>query len=187
MARQDKGNKQSRARGGSAENDMEEDFSGWLTKSEAARATGLSQKTIQTLAKQNKIQSHRWHRPNGPWCQLYHPSDIERVKNERKDPREPFVLPQSQPIPVWPVPPLPPDLVKTNGSALGPLNELVAALYEVYVKPRVTEMIFLSLDDAASLSQLPRRHLRRLIAAGKLDGLKTGKGWRIRRADLDKI
>ena len=52
---------------------------------------------------------------------------------------------------------------------------------------RVPERLFLTIPEAADYSGLPQAHLRRLMADGKLTGLKTGSGWRIRRADLEKL
>jgi excisionase family DNA binding protein len=160
---------------------MEVDYSNWLTKKQAAQVTGLSTKTIQILSKKGKLQTHLWPRPGGPLTMLYHPDDVERVRNERKDPREPAFVVPPEPKRVERSP------AKANGTSQGSLNAILEAFQEAYTRPRVTEMIFLSLDDASALSQLPRRHLRRLIATGKLDGLKTGLGWRVRRVDLDKL
>jgi excisionase family DNA binding protein len=50
----------------------------------------------------------------------------------------------------------------------------------------VERRIFLTLPEAAEFSGLPVAFLRRLIAAGKLKALKTGSGWRISRAEMEK-
>lgn len=41
--------------------------------------------------------------------------------------------------------------------------------------------------ESAEFSGLPAVFLRRLIASGKLKALKTGAGWRISRAAIEKL
>jgi excisionase family DNA binding protein len=43
----------------------------------------------------------------------------------------------------------------------------------------------LTLQEAAALSNLSRAHLRQAIRCGKLKAKIIGRGWRIKRADLD--
>ena len=45
---------------------------------------------------------------------------------------------------------------------------------------------FMTVAAAADYSGLPRSYLRELIKKGDI-GIKTGAGWRIRRADLEKL
>ena len=52
---------------------------------------------------------------------------------------------------------------------------------------RIPERLFLTLAEAAEYSGLPHAHLRRLMAEGKLEALRTGSGWRIRRTDLERL
>ena len=47
--------------------------------------------------------------------------------------------------------------------------------------------MFLSMAESAEFSGLPVAFLRRLIAAGKLNALKTGAGWRISRAQIEGL
>lgn len=49
----------------------------------------------------------------------------------------------------------------------------------------ITDKLMLTLDQAGELSELPRAMLKRDIDAGKLKAIKTGRGYRIKRADLD--
>ena len=46
--------------------------------------------------------------------------------------------------------------------------------------------IMLTLPEAASLTNLSRTHLVKAIKEGKLNGKKIGRGWRVKRADLDE-
>jgi excisionase family DNA binding protein len=52
---------------------------------------------------------------------------------------------------------------------------------------RLAERLFLTIREAGRYSGLPQSHLRELIRSRKLKALKTGAGWRIRRADLEQI
>jgi excisionase family DNA binding protein len=56
-----------------------------------------------------------------------------------------------------------------------------------HIAPQINvgEKIMLSLDDAAALSSLSVNHLREAIRAGKLKGRIIGRGYKIKRTDLD--
>jgi excisionase family DNA binding protein len=47
--------------------------------------------------------------------------------------------------------------------------------------------LFLTMAESAEFSGLPVVFLRRLIASGKLKALKTGAGWRVSRADIERL
>jgi excisionase family DNA binding protein len=47
--------------------------------------------------------------------------------------------------------------------------------------------IFLTMAESADFSWLPVVFLRRLIASGKLKAVKTGAGWRVPRAEIEKL
>ena len=51
----------------------------------------------------------------------------------------------------------------------------------------VERRIFLTMAESAEFSGLPVVFLRRLIASGKLTAIKTGAGWRISRAAIEKL
>jgi len=62
---------------------------GWPTKKEAAKAIGISTKTLETWAKAGKIQtSVRW--AGSTRTVMCHPADVARLKQERKE-IKPFV------------------------------------------------------------------------------------------------
>jgi excisionase family DNA binding protein len=63
--------------------------------------------------------------------------------------------------------------------ALPPATKQVAPLAALAHK------LMLTLPEAAALSNLSRNHLRQAIKAGTLKAQKIGRGWRIKRADLD--
>ena len=49
----------------------------------------------------------------------------------------------------------------------------------------IAHKLMLSLSEAAALSGLSRNHLREAIRDGELKSRKMGRGWRIKRADLE--
>ncbi len=57
---------------------------------------------------------------------------------------------------------------------------------EIQASPvRLADKLTLSLTEAALLSGLSRNHLREAIGAGKLKAKIIGRGWKVKRPDLD--
>lgn len=85
-------------------------------------------------------------------------------------------------------------LVRANDLRSGALAELLAVIEAKRAQqsqPPVTisdlaHKLTLNLDEAAQLSGLSRGHLREAIGAGKLKAKIIGRGWRVKRADLDR-
>jgi excisionase family DNA binding protein len=157
------------------------DTSKWLTKQQAADVIGVSTKTVEQLARPRKsqpalIQQAERRRPGKPSIVVYHPDDVERVRAERNPDAAPFVMP-----------PAPPDeaaqteVVLASQNFQTPLEVLLRSMQRP-ASPR----LFMTVEEAADYSGLPRGYLRGLIKEGKL-GMKTGSGWRIRRADLETL
>ncbi len=94
-----------------------------------------------------------------------------------------------------PVPPIT-SLQGANSSATGLVRradtaaffkQLAAMMSQRDIQPQLNigEKIILTLADAAALSSLSTNHLREAIKAGKLKARIIGRGWKIKRADLD--
>jgi len=162
------------------------DYSTWLTKQQAAEAIGCSTKTVEKLAAGKQLQHAYWRRPEtGARAVVYHPDDVARLRTERNPEAGPFVLPP----------------VETNRQAAMTLHggvdaarqfmELLAAAtsQNSQTRPRVElrHKYFLTVREASELAGLPATEIRRLVATEKLEALKTGAGWRIRRAALEKL
>jgi hypothetical protein len=79
------------------------DYATWLTKQQAADAIGVSTKTIEAFAKDQKIQQAAW-RPQGRGAEraVYNPDDVARMVQERRGAPAPFVLPAGVTSPVTP-------------------------------------------------------------------------------------
>lgn len=153
------------------------DYSHWLTKAQAAEIIGVSTKTIEALAKNRQLHQARLRRPGKPAIVVYHPDDVERVRRARNPDAEPFTLP----------PEPPPTAIARRSDAP---QALLSWLQGLHLQPgavRVSERLFLTIPEASDYSGLPQTYLRRLLAEGKLKGLKTGAGWRIKRSDLEAL
>ncbi|MCA1641732.1 MAG: ankyrin repeat domain-containing protein [Acidobacteria bacterium] len=86
------------------------------------------------------------------------------------------------------------DLAPVAAASSGTLERLASALEGLRASAapvsRVSvadaaHKLMLSLPEAAALSGLSRRHLCEAMKKGTLKSLRTGKGWRIKRAKLD--
>jgi excisionase family DNA binding protein len=70
----------------------------------------------------------------------------------------------------------------------GAFFEQLAALMErrdIQPQLNIGEKLMLTLADAAALTSLSTNHLRDAIKAGKIKARIIGRGWKIKRADLD--
>jgi excisionase family DNA binding protein len=78
------------------------------------------------------------------------------------------------------------SLVTTGGAASGMAGAaLIEAFAQMSAPVRVSEKFTLSLVEAAQLSGLSRGHLRLAIAEKKLKARIIGRGWRVKREDLE--
>jgi hypothetical protein len=156
----------------------------WPTKKAAAEYLGLAEKTLDRMAERGEIQKGLRRQPGRPPVVVFHPDDIERAKQEREP--EPFVLPTNG----------------TNGTGreLQPLSQqqqtTAAALVQVLTAiadriaeppaQQLKEPFFLTMRQAREVSGLPPSYLREhFVESGR--AVKTGRGWRIRRADLEQL
>lgn len=153
------------------------DTSGWLTKQQAADAIGVSTKTVEQLALRKEIEQGKRIRPGRPAIAVYNPQDVERVSKERNPDAVPFVLP-----PAAPGEAVSTEIARTSQNFP---NLLEAALLQAVQRPAAPRL-FMGVDEASEYSGLPKSYLKELIREGKI-GLKTGAGWRIRRADLEAL
>ena len=83
-----------------------------------------------------------------------------------------------------PVAAAPTGTLERLASALEALRNSTTPATRVSVAD-ASHKLMLSLPEAAALSGLSSRHLREAMKEGTLKSLRTGKGWRIKRANLD--
>jgi len=165
------------------------DYSDWLTKQQAAAAIGCSTKTVEKLAADNQIQQGYRKRPEtGARVSVYHRGDVDRIREERQPGAEPFVLPeaserQTTALTVQRSNPDPPATASILVNALVAL----AGHSQNSENVRVAERVFLKLSEASEYAGLPKTYIRSLMQSGKIEALRTGGGWRIRRAALESL
>jgi len=172
------------------------DLSDWLTKQQAADAIGVSTKAIERFAHARKLEQASRPQARGPNVAVYNPDDVARLASERHPAAPPFVLPVDTDLPRHLTAARPPDgLVATSPAALAapPESDRLAALVAAVVGVVMSQTsetrpapLFLTLDEAATLSGLSRNYLRRLIREQKLPAVRA-PGWRIRRRDLEAL
>jgi excisionase family DNA binding protein len=85
----------------------------------------------------------------------------------------------------------PPELVPPRSANSHGLEAALLAFLQSKSAPgaavAVERRVFLTLAEAGEFSGLPLVFLRRLISCGKLKALRTGAGWRIPRAGLERL
>ncbi len=126
---------------------------------------------------------------------LFNESELQRLKEEIEG-----YLPQKWPIvgrAENPTSPASQALVLSEPLPLG--ERLIAVLESMRQNPAalvatspalvsiadIAHKLLLTLPEAAALTNLSRAHLRRAIHGESLKAKKLGRGWRIKRADLD--
>jgi hypothetical protein len=169
------------------------DYTGWLTKAEAATAIGVTTKTVERLAADGKIQQGATQRQGrGPTLAVYHPDDVARIAAERRTAPAPFVLPAGLTPPpngnghhadrglaLAAVPPPPGEDV---------LRLLFAtALRAVSEKSETSAALFLTIPEAAVVSGFSQAYLRRRCQSGWEGAIKDGSTWKLRRKDLEAL
>jgi excisionase family DNA binding protein len=104
------------------------------------------------------------------------------------------ILPAPAPVPTVETPEVQGLAPVASATPSGTLERLASALEALRAGAaparRVSvadaaQKLMLSLPEAAALSGLSRRHLREAIKEGTIKSLKTGQGWRIKRANLE--
>ena len=143
----------------------------WLTKQEAAKIIGTSERSIERLVQAGKV-TQRYLRVTGRRpIAILDPGDVETLRQET-------------------IAQVPPPLVETGTStALTTLPHradsipaLMAAVSAAQVQPK----FFLTLREASAVSGLTVAYIKRLVDTGKLDHVRD-RGIKIRRADLQKL
>jgi excisionase family DNA binding protein len=121
----------------------------------------------------------------------FNETELQRLKEELDD-----FLPQTWPT-ATPATPTP-ETGALTPAQLSDLGERLIAALEALQRPLqlppakpalsiadLAHKLMLTLAEAAALSNLSRNHLRQAIKTGSLKAQKIGRGWRIKRADLD--
>ncbi len=162
-----------------------------MNKQEAAEYLDVSVRTLQRLTAQGEIIAGEVRGKTGMVTD-YVKEELDRFKHEEEHKAQdatryvrPFVAPVT------------PDNATLNQTALvlgragnsPALVELIAALEQAHTSRTppipVADKLTLSLAEAAQLSGLSRGHLRQAIEEKKLKARIIGRGWRVKREDLE--
>ena len=167
------------------------DLGHWWNKQTAARALNVSTKTIERLAADGEIHAANYKRPEGgAVIRVYHPADIERLRKKQNPEAAPFVVPDGETKAL--------ERTAAAPASSGPAEQWEHALavqiakagqlfleaehhHQAPAELPVTEVLFLTLPQAVRLSGLPASLLREMPA------VKTGRGWRYRREDVEAL
>ena len=154
-----------------------------MTRAKAAAFLGISERTLMRYTDQGKIQV-QYFRGKTNKVPIYHQADVERLKVALEQPiaHKPALIPPTKPEekaltkqrPVV----LSPDTVSGLSEQLGNFLSAITTL-------RASYKLTLSLADAAAVAGLSKDWLARAIHDKKLKAEKRGRGWNIKRADLE--
>jgi excisionase family DNA binding protein len=159
-----------------------------LDKETAAAALGITTRKLELLATQGKIG--RVYVPGKRGKQVrFKREELERVREQLADesvteqPAAALVKSSSQ----NPAQPGALDIANNQAAILyaGAMDRLADAVKSQRERAPLADKLMLTLDQVAELSELPRAMLKRAIESGELKAIKTGRGYRVKRADLD--
>jgi len=159
-----------------------------MNKTEAAEFLEVSTRALERYVAAGRIVGH-YERGKTGKVLAFDADELQRFKDELEAPTSRAIaLPAKAPTQ-----PTSRALAKPDGAAnalsidvLGALAQLIsdntrqaAPLVPIEAKP------LLSLSEAQALTGLSRNTLRAAIDAGKLKAQRIGKGWKVKRRDLD--
>jgi hypothetical protein len=158
------------------------------TKQEAADYLDVSVRTVESYAAQNKL-SVTYARGKRGQVAMFDDEELQRLKAELSEP----IYPQRPTVAGSPEKLTTRPNGQSNALAqvdtfavLDRLAEMLKAQKEhEYSKVKLSEKLTLDLSEAAQLSGLSEWRLRTDAKAGKLKSITGGRGYRVRRADLD--
>jgi excisionase family DNA binding protein len=154
-----------------------------MNKKQAAAFLGVTIRSIEGYATKGKLTPAKAKGERGD-ITVYDESELEKLKAERE--QIVFVeRPESQAL--TPVEQSPGTALEIRREIDETRQALLAYLHgqKSQSQASVGEKVMLRLADAAALSSLSENHLREAIKAGKLKGRIIGRGYKIKRPDLD--
>jgi excisionase family DNA binding protein len=140
----------------------------WISTREAGKRLDISQRRVQELAQSGALRSAQQRDPaSRQMMVVVDAEDVERLRQERKNPVTLPAIPRDPSALVRRVPAAP------------------------VVQTAIPATIFYNLAEAAAYTGLPESFLLEAILAGELRalyvGIRAGGRWRVKRTDLDAI
>jgi excisionase family DNA binding protein len=159
-----------------------------LTKGEAAAKLNVSTRTIESYAKSGKLRFTYQQSKHGQVA-LYSREDVERLKHDLNTPAS---LIQRPPNTTAETPPealisrgfVPSGVVLARMPSQLPAVAAARPFAPVSLHD-LSAKLMLNLLEASALAGLSRDHLREAISAGKLKARILGRGWKVKRSDLE--
>jgi excisionase family DNA binding protein len=154
-----------------------------MNKKEAAERLGVSTRLVERYAGEGRLGEVKYVRGKTGRQADYDEQSVEKLKAELDAPAFALTLAQSH--------------EQTRAELVAPQDRerLINALEAIasheqtrshlVAAASIGEKIMLTLHDAAALTSLSTNHLRGALRAGKLKGKIIGRGWKIKRTDLD--
>lgn len=159
-----------------------------MNKEEAAKFLGVSVRAVQRYAAAGKLSVTYTRGARGQVAQ-FNQEELERLKQQLSEPvypQRPAIAESGDNHGQEAVAPVTPQALVTQEAFADRLIETLEAL-----KPESTPPVFvaykltLNLKEAAQLAGLSRGFLLEAIHDGTLKAAKRGRGWNIKRTDLD--
>jgi excisionase family DNA binding protein len=163
---------------------------GKITKEEAARILGAKNvRTVERYAAKGRL-SVAYEKGTTRDVPMYDAEQVEQLAAELKNPSTPMrpsIEPAESAGRAIATRADSSDLSMSQAVAFNFLEMLSTIVGKAKAQPQadVGAKIMLKITDAAALSSLSSEHLRKAIHAGTLKGKIIGRGFRIKRTDLD--
>jgi excisionase family DNA binding protein len=154
-----------------------------MDKKAVAAALSITKRQVETYASQGRLGEVTYIRGRTGRQAVYGEAEVERLKLELESPDRPMGMMPRRDAGAASALIAPADRERfiTALEALSKGANRRGAGFGAYI----SEKIILTLNDAAALTSLSKTSLRKAIKAGKLNAKKIGKGWKIKRSDLN--
>ncbi len=169
----------------------------WLTKADVCKVLQCSEKHVERMVKRGRLQRSERKVDGARAVAIYHPRDVEKLRAETEAQGQPgaFLLEagDGDKAAVSGLPALaggPGGLLALAPSFAGVLDGLpamLAALAGGIDTGLASKKLWLTLPEAVAYSGLPKSTLMQAGRGGKLPMFRTGRGWRIRKTDLEGL
>ena len=160
-------------------------YADWMTKEQAAERIGVSVKTVERMADNQKLQKRQRARAGGSPIAVFHPGDVDRAASERnKAQAAPFVISdaQSKSTPAIRAD----ETIGDRAVALEFVELLGAAIAKGLNAVKPSDLIFTP-AEAAWYAKRSEKALHQLRRDGRLPNAGTARRVLYRRVDLDKL
>jgi len=158
-----------------------------MNKQEACTYLGVSERSLARYAAQGKIQV-TYNKGTRGNVAVYDDADLERLKEELGAPQairpanEQAIPANSASLAIRPMASMEEfiERLQTRDETL-----ITSLLHSQNNHVAIENKLMLSLSEAAKLAGLSRNHLREAIRDNKLKAQIIGRGWKIKRTDLE--